>query len=114
MRPTSPSFPAFAILFFSTAGGAPIPGLNFTSEAVVYVYNATTGDAIVTCAPQVAGWINDITVKNGKAYATDSFVNYVTELDVATALMGECVVSQIETPADVFLTPEGFKANGES
>lgn len=100
--------------FLQLSGGAgAVFGVNETFEAVVYVYNATTGEEITHCGADFAIFCNDVTVVDGKAFATDSLVNTILEIDVAAAVNeGECATREIPIPADIFLEPEGFKANG--
>ena len=82
-------------------------------EPTVYVFNATTGDEITKCSLEGSVFMNDVTVHNGKAYATDSLVNRITEIDVDSATTGECVMASIEIPAEIFAAGNGTKANGK-
>lgn len=84
------------------------------AEASIYVYNISTGEEIVQCFPQgPTVFMNDVTIVDGKAYATDSLFNSIMVLDVAAALTGECVVDAIELP-DSFASVNGsFGANGK-
>jgi len=95
------------------AGGGPNT-LSEESAAVVHVFDAVTGEILINCVPDGGGvFFNDVTVIDGTAYATDSFQNRIMTLDVESAKNGVCVLSSIETPAEVFLSDDEFSANGE-
>jgi hypothetical protein len=94
------------------AGAGPqlgIPGL-------LYVYDSETGEEIVACAPPgISLFLNDLIVYKGKVYVTDSSVNTIFVVDADAALKGECIVSSIELPEELFLDATGtgqFFANG--
>jgi sugar lactone lactonase YvrE len=95
-------------IFVAGAGpGAGVPGL-------LYVYDSETGEDIAACAPMGnVGFINDVVVYKGKAYVTDSAVNSIMVVDADAALKGECIVSSIELPEELFVSLNGeFAANG--
>lgn len=101
----------------SGGGGSILGEKNSTTlEAALNVYNATTGQEIRKCYPEGGGFfMNDVAVKDGKAYATDSFSNSIMVLDVAAAVDGVCDISAIELPSHLFLnSKEGFQASGMS
>lgn len=83
-------------------GGGPLfPPL----EAKLHVFDATTGELRASCAPEGLGvFINDVTVIDGTAYVTDSFVNSIMTVDVEAALNGTCTTSSIALPEDPFLS----------
>jgi sugar lactone lactonase YvrE len=92
------------------AGAGPqlgVPGL-------LYVYDSETGEEIAACAPPgISLFINDLVVYKGKVYVTDSGVNTIFVVDADAALKGECIVSSIELPEELFLDTTGqFLANG--
>ena len=84
-----------------------VPGL-------LYVYDSETGEEIVACAPLgITLFLNDLIVYKGKVYVTDSGVNTIFVVDADAALKGECSVSSIELPDELFLDPTGaILANG--
>ena len=96
------------------AGG----GVSFLGgTAEVYVYDATTGDTITTCGPlstnNFGDFLNDVTVRNGILYVTDSFNGKLMTLDADEALAGKCIVGEVDLP-DPFdpENPDEFGANG--
>jgi hypothetical protein len=100
---------------FAAGGG---PGVGFP-DAALNVFDLASGDLIVSCAPaddHVASFLNDVTVLDGIAYVSDSEVNRIMTVDVAEAVLGNCVVGFIETPDDIFTAlvpgPSDFRANG--
>ena len=98
-------------VILACSGGAFV-GPNNT--AAINVFDAVSGELIVECLPEGNGtFLNDVTVINGTAYATDSFQNSIMVMDVEKAKAGECDVSAIETPADIFLSETQWSANGE-
>jgi len=92
------------------AGG----GTAFGLEPMLHVFSGATGDLIASCSPEVPGGvINDVTVSGTTAYATDSFRNSLMVLDADAALSGDCAVSSIPLPAELFQSVGGeFLANG--
>lgn len=86
------------------------------NTAALNVFDAVSGDLIVECLPEdEGGFLNDVTVINGLAYATDSFKNSIMVLELDSAKEGECSVSAIETPEEIFLSEDQdvWSANGE-
>jgi sugar lactone lactonase YvrE len=92
------------------AGIGPQAGL----PGLLYVYDSETGEEIVACAPPgISLFLNDLIVYKGKVYVTDSGVNTIFVVDADAALKGECIVSSIELPEELFLSTTGqFLANG--
>jgi len=84
-------------------GGDPFIA-NQTQPLGLYFFDAITGDQLALCSPEGdVGFPNDVTVIDGKAYVTDSTVNSLMVVDVAAAVdNGECNVSSIELPVDIF------------
>ena len=93
------------------AGGGAFVGESV--EAALHVFDAITGEEIVTCVPQDGGtFMNDVTVLDGTAYVTDSFSNRIMTVDMELVKNGVCDVSFVETDASVFMIPEVLAANG--
>ena len=93
-------------------GGA---GLPFGVEPLLYVYDVETGDELAACSPQGdASFVSDVVIIGNYAYATDAQINSIMVVDVEAAIKGECVVTSIEMPADLFkATVDGeFLASG--
>lgn len=98
-------------MILAASGGAFV-GENAT--AGLLVFDAVNGELLAECLPEVEGkFINDVTVINGLAYATDSFQNSIMVLELESAAKGECIVSAIETPAEIFLSDDIWSANGK-
>jgi hypothetical protein len=95
--------------------GGDFVGPNNT--AALNVFDAVSGELLAECVPEVEGkFMNDVTVINGLAYATDSFQNSIMVLELESVKAGTCVVDSIETPEEIFLS-EGedvWSANGKS
>jgi len=92
--------------------GGEFVGPNIT--AAVNVFDAVSGELLAECVPEGGGiFMNDVTVINGLAYATDSFQNSVMVMELESAKAGECIVSAIETPEEIFLSNETWSTNGE-
>jgi hypothetical protein len=90
------------------AGAGPFIGVG----ASLYVYDAETGTEIAACTPDFAAvLLNDVTVLNGKAYLTDSFVNKIMVVDADAALNGECIVESIDLP-EFFISDDSIRTNG--
>jgi len=88
---------------FIVPGGGPVP-FGF-SQTAVYVYDAKSGDDIVTCFPFVGndGFMNDIAILDEKAYITDSGTPNLMVLNVNKAVNeGICDVSSIALPTEFF------------
>lgn len=100
-------------LILACAGGEFV-GPNNT--AALNVFDAVTGELLAECAPEVEGkFMNDVTVINGLAYATDSFQNHIMVLELESVkTSGSCVVDSIETPEEIFLSEDVWSANGKS
>ena len=95
------------------AGGGPALGLPFS----VALYD-WKGMSVTTCMPPTdvsPGFFNDIEVKDGSAYITDTLINRLWSFDVAEAAAGNCMLVHQELDEEVFLgtadTP--FRANGK-
>ncbi|CAB9520154.1 Superoxide dismutase [Seminavis robusta] len=99
------------------AGGGPNFGGGIPE---VYVYDATTGDPIVTCEPislnetDHGAFLNDIAVLGDVAYITDSFANTIMALNLTLVKQqGNCTVWELYLP-DPFIpqNPSDWGANG--
>jgi hypothetical protein len=94
------------------AGG----GIPDGTPTKLYVYDADTGEEIVSCDPAwYAFLLNDVAILGKKAYVTDSYYNTLMVVDVAKALEGKCDVSSLRTPGDIFKATDeyGPRANGK-
>lgn len=96
------------------AGGGPSFG---TGRPEVYVYDTMTGQEMVTCVPCTfsgfGAFLNDITIRNGVAYITDSIHGKLMAMDVQDALGGECNVWEVQLPESLHPSyPDDFGANG--
>lgn len=98
---------------FVAGGGSSFGG----GKPEVYVYDAETGNSIVSCAPlsinTFGDFLNDVTIREGVAYITDSVNGKLMAMDAEEALAGKCVVSEVDLP-DNFdpIEKDDFGANG--
>jgi len=87
--------------YLVVAGGGPSYG---TGSAEAYMYNAETGELIVTCQPissNVTGlgaFINDVTIVDDVAFLTDSFNDHLMVMSLPEARNGNCEISEIPLP----------------
>ena len=102
--------------YLFVAGGGPSYGEGVPE---VYVYSVATGEPVVSCAPLDVNetghgaFINDVTIVNDIAYITDSFSQKLMVLDVASALDGNCTVTDILLPITFAPTSgDDWGANG--
>lgn len=83
------------------AGGGPSFGGGVPE---VYVYDAGTGQTLVTCTPmapeknEFGSFMNDVTVRDAVAYITDSHYGKIMAMDVAMAKTGTCSVWEVDLP----------------
>lgn len=83
------------------AGGG---GPRFEVTPSLHVFDIDTGDLIVTCFPP-DGYllVNDVIVKDGYVYATDTFFPAVLRFHAEALLAGKCVMDTIPLePAEKF------------
>lgn len=81
-----------------TGGGGPKGGFP---DAKMYVYDAETGDEIAACAPLRSNddsFMNEVTIKDDKAYVVDSGINELMVVDAEAAIKGDCKVTSISLP----------------
>lgn len=93
-------------------GGGP---MGLLMSAAVHVYDASTGDELASCQPDYADaqFMNEVTIKDGMAYITDSGRSKLMVMDADAALQGNCQVSSIDLPEQIFnLGPDIWGANG--
>lgn len=96
------------------AGGGPSFGAGIPE---IYVYDVATGESIAACAPlsisDLGAFMNDVTVVDGVAYATDSVNGELMAFDVDKAVDGICDVWAVDLP-DNFnpVVQDDFGANG--
>lgn len=98
--PSNPSRAAVGLATFENAifvagGGEPL----FATPSI-HVYDAVTGEDIVSCFPDGALFVNDLAIVGGYLYATCSINPVLMKFDVGALLAGECVMESIPlTPA---------------
>jgi hypothetical protein len=82
-------------------------GPAFGVDAAIHVYNAESGDQMVSCEPPFStGQILDITIVGDTAYATDSFLNQLIAMNVDDAIHGICNITSIFLPFNSFLSDD--------
>lgn len=98
-----PSDPSRAALGLATYGNAIFVaggGEPLGATPSVHVFDVTTGDKIVSCFPEGALLVNDLTVVDGYLYVTESINPLLMKYDIGALLVGECVMDRIPlTPA---------------
>lgn len=108
---------AYGIAYYEdylfVAGG----GVPDGTSAMLYVYDAKTGEEVVACSPNGDAYLlNDVAIVGDYAYVTDSFYNKIMVMDVEVALEASCDgIFSIETPAEYFLADKTSfpRANGK-
>jgi len=94
-------------------GGGPAGGF----PASLQVFDATTGQLIISCKPpnNQGLFLMDVEIVNNVAYVTDTFSSMLWSVDLTTVTSKVCNMVGIPLPEEWFNppTPETFMANGK-
>ena len=105
------------VYYNNTLVAAGLGAMFDANQAKLYVHDATTGNEIVSCTPPVnVGVINDVTIMDDIAYATDGRINQLIVMDMHDAIAGKCSITSIQLPANEFFSDDAgeIRAAGTS